>query len=143
MLLLDIESTKKNTLAVYTTTDTFTMIDMTLHIQFLHWMLDNPQIRSYCGTYTFSPTTVSLQHLFSTEHFFSTQQIFSLHFFKKKYWNDSENGFRIIGWLNEDKYQFWFIISYKQGQCKSNYSLTFSNYFEHYNPSLKPLHRFC
>ena len=58
-------------------------------------------------------------------------KIFNVHSFKIKYWNGSDNGFRIIDWHNQDKYQFWFIISNKQGECKTNYSLTFSNYFEH------------
>ncbi|KAL2951404.1 hypothetical protein AAZX31_19G048100 [Glycine max] len=33
-------------------------------------MLNNSQTPPYSATYTFSPTTVSLQHLFSTDHFF-------------------------------------------------------------------------
>ena len=59
------------------------------------------------------------------------RKIFNVHCFKIKYWNGLENGFRVIDWHNQDKYQFWFIISNKQGECKTNYSLTFSNYFEH------------
>ncbi|RZB51705.1 hypothetical protein D0Y65_048220 [Glycine soja] len=39
-------------------------------------MLKNSQTPSYSTTYTFSPTTVSLQHLFSTEHFFSKYSVF-------------------------------------------------------------------
>ena len=42
----------------------------TSNLAILHWMLDNSQTPPYSATYTFSPTTVSLQHLFSTDHFF-------------------------------------------------------------------------
>ena len=39
-------------------------------------MLDNSQTPPYSATYTFSPTTVSLQHLFSTDHFFGKYSMF-------------------------------------------------------------------
>ncbi|KAL5176958.1 hypothetical protein HKD37_08G022805 [Glycine soja] len=39
-------------------------------------MLNNSLTPSYSATYTFSPTIVSLQHLFSTDHFFSKYSMF-------------------------------------------------------------------
>ncbi|KAG5032825.1 hypothetical protein JHK82_016392 [Glycine max] len=39
-------------------------------------MLENSQTPSYSATYTFSPTIVSLQHLFSIDHFFSRYSVF-------------------------------------------------------------------
>ena len=40
----------------------------------LHWMLHNSQTPLYFSPYTFSPTTVSLQHLFFTAHFLADIQ---------------------------------------------------------------------
>ena len=74
----------------------------TFNLAILHSMLNNFETPSYSATYTFSPTTVSLQHLFSTEHFFNIYSVFIP--LRRKYWNGSENGFRVIDWLNEDKY---------------------------------------
>ena len=48
----------------------------TSNLAILHWMLDNSQTPPYSATYTFSPTTVSLQHLFSTNHFFGKYSMF-------------------------------------------------------------------
>ena len=90
MLLLDIESTKKNTLAVYTTTDTFTMIDMTLHIQFSHAALNARQssnsfvlrdlyiFTNHCVTSTFILHRALLQHSTDIQFSFLEEKIVKL-----------------------------------------------------------------
>ena len=81
------------------------MIQMTLHLQSCHTPLNAPQ---FSNLFVFCPLHIFTNHCVS-----------------------SENAFRVIDWLNQDKYQFWFINSYKQDACETNYSLTFSKYFEH------------
>ena len=48
----------------------------TSNLVILHWMLHNSQTSPYSAPYTFSPTTVSLQHLFFIGHFFSRYSMF-------------------------------------------------------------------
>ena len=48
----------------------------TSNLPMLHSILKNSQTPSYSATYTFSPTTVSLQYLFSTLHFFCRYSLF-------------------------------------------------------------------
>ena len=108
-----------------------TSIQMTLHLQSCHTPLNAPQ---FSNLSVFCPLHIFTNHCVTSTFILHNpllQQIFNVHSLNKKYWNSSKNAFRVIDWLNQDKYQFWFINNYKQGACETNFSLTFSKYFEH------------